>query len=64
MLSPRSSNYERLEGGLGPSRLGIRNIVWRRIVFYLALAVGVVWLLRPSGKRVWNIKTPTPGESS
>src|SRR6266851_1315712 len=58
MISPRSSSYERLEGGLGPSRLGMRNTVWKRIALYLALAVGVFWLWRPSEKSVWNIKTP------
>jgi hypothetical protein len=58
MTSSRSSNYERLEGGLGPSRLGMRNISWRRIVLCLAIVVAVLWLLRPSEKRLWDVKTP------
>ncbi|KAI9508751.1 nucleoside phosphatase family-domain-containing protein [Russula earlei] len=58
MISPQSSNYERLEGGLGPSRLGMRNIAWRRIILCLAVSVVVVLLLRPSPERVWNIKGP------
>jgi len=62
MMSPRSSNYERLEGGLGPSRLGMRNIAWRKIVLCLTITVGVLWFLRPSKESTWSIKTP--GEPS
>lgn len=58
MIFPRRSNYERLESGLGPSRLGILNIAWKRVVVCLAVIVGALWLLRPSENRVWNIKTP------
>jgi len=59
MISPRSTNYERLEGGLGaPSRLGIRNIAYRRVVICLAVTVAVVFLLRPSQESVWNIQNP------
>lgn len=58
MVSPRTSTYDRLEGGLWTSRLGTRNVVWKRIALYLALTVGVLWFLRPVEKRVWNIKAP------
>jgi len=58
MISPRTSTFDRLEVGLGTSRLGMRNAVWKRIALYLALTVGVLWLLRPAGKRIWNIKAP------
>ena len=58
MISPRTSTYDRLEGGLWTSRLGTRNVVWKRIALYLALTVGFLWLLRPAEKRVWNIKAP------
>lgn len=58
MIFPRSSHYERLEGGLGPSRLGVRNIAWRRIVLGLTLIVGFFWLVRHSQKTVWSVKTP------
>src|SRR6266849_4784978 len=58
MISPRNSNFERLEGGLGPSRLGMRNIAWRKIVLCLTITVGVLWFLRPSKESVWSIKTP------
>ena len=61
MISPRNSNnYERLEGGLGPSR-GMRNIAWRKIALCLTITVGVLWLLSPSKDSAWSIKTP--GES-
>jgi len=59
MISPRASNYERLEGGLGPGRLGIRNFAWKKVVLCLTITVGVLWLLRPSKERsLWPIKTP------
>ena len=58
MISPRSSNYERLEGGLGPSRVWMRNIAWKRIVLCLAITVGVLWFLRPSKESIWPKKTP------
>ncbi|KAI0304320.1 nucleoside phosphatase family-domain-containing protein [Multifurca ochricompacta] len=59
MISPRSGNYERLEGGLGPSRLGVRNIAWRKIFLCLIIIVGLVWLLKPPEQRVWSgIKVP------
>jgi hypothetical protein len=58
MISPRSSSYERLEGGLGASRLGMRNIAWRKIVLCLTITVGVLWFLRPSKESSWSIKTP------
>ncbi|KAI9465389.1 nucleoside phosphatase family-domain-containing protein [Lactarius psammicola] len=63
MVLPRSSNYERLEGGMGPSRLGVRNFTWRRIVLCLVLIVAFVWFLSPAEpKRVWDgIKTPGKG---
>jgi hypothetical protein len=59
MIPPRSSHYERLEGGLRPTRLGVRNIAWNRIVLLcLTVIVGLVWLLSPSQKTIWSIKTP------
>ena len=59
MISPRSNNFERLEGGgLGPSRLGMRNIAWRKILLCLTITLGVLWFLRPSKESVWSIKKP------
>ncbi|KAH9179348.1 nucleoside phosphatase family-domain-containing protein [Lactarius sanguifluus] len=63
MVLPQSSNYERLEGGMGPSRRGVRNFTWRKIVFCLALVVAFVWFLSPAEpKKVWDgIKSPGKG---
>jgi hypothetical protein len=60
MVSPRSGSYERLESGMGPSRLGVRNFTWRRVFLSLALVVTFVWFLSPTEpKKVWGgIKTP------
>jgi hypothetical protein len=60
MVSPRSGSYDRLESGMGPTRLGVRNFTWRKIAFCLALAVAVVWFLSPTEpKRAWgSLKTP------
>ena len=60
MVSPRSGSYDRLESGMGPTRLGVRNFTWRKIAFCVALAVTVVWLLSPTEpKRAWgSLKTP------
>jgi hypothetical protein len=63
MVSPRSGSYERLESGMGPSRLGVRNFTWRKIAFCLALVVTFVWFLSPTEpKKVWG-GLKTPGES-
>ena len=58
MISPRTGNFESLEGGLGQSRLGMRNIAWKKIVFCITITVGVLWILRPSRENVWPIKMP------
>jgi guanosine-diphosphatase len=64
MVSPRSNHYERLEGGLGPYRLGVRNVAWKKILLCLTLSAGLVWLLRPSRKSVWSIKSQAPVDAS
>ncbi|TFY74501.1 hypothetical protein EWM64_g9511, partial [Hericium alpestre] len=48
MISPRSGNYERLEGGLGPSRLGMRNFAWKKLAIGVVAVVGLLWVLTPS----------------
>ena len=58
MISPRVSNFDRLEGGLGPNRMGIRNMAWKKVAFCITITVGVLWFLRPSRESVWPIKTP------
>ena len=62
MIPPQSGSYERLESGMGPSRVGLRNFTWRRIALCLALVVAFVWFLSPTNpKKVWD-GTITPGE--
>ena len=48
IISPRSSNYDRLEGGMGPSRVGgMKKFAWKKFAVGAALLVGVVWLFGP-----------------
>ena len=48
LLSPRSSNYERLEGGHGPSRLSKRKyFTWQRFVIAAVVIIGLVWIVGP-----------------
>ncbi|KAF9054769.1 nucleoside phosphatase family-domain-containing protein [Panaeolus papilionaceus] len=48
LLSPRSSNYERLEGGHGPSRLSKRKyFTWQRFVTAAVVIIGLVWIVGP-----------------
>ena len=48
MISPRSGNYDRLEGGMGPSRVGgTKRFAWKKFAVGAALLVGVVWLFGP-----------------
>ncbi|KAF9260943.1 hypothetical protein L218DRAFT_871239 [Marasmius fiardii PR-910] len=55
MLSPRSSNYERLEGGMGPSNMGHRKrFTWKKFAIGAAVIVGLVWFFGPRE----NIKKP------
>lgn len=49
MISPRSSNYERLEGGMGPSRMGNKyRFGWKKIAIAAAVIIGLVWFFSPS----------------
>ena len=50
MFSPRSSNYERLEGGMGPSRNNQSRrfwIGWKRFAIGAVVIVGLVWVFGP-----------------
>ena len=48
MFSPRSSNYERLEGGMGPSRMnGLRRFGWKKFAVGAVVIVGLVWVFGP-----------------
>lgn len=44
--STSSSNYERLEGGLGPGRTA-RMLAWKKFAIGAALLISVVWLFGP-----------------
>lgn len=48
MFSSRSSNYERLEGGMGPSRLnGMRFSAWKKFAFGAVVIIGLVLVFGP-----------------
>lgn len=50
MFSPRSSNYERLEGGHGPSRMGTgmrRLFGWKKFVIGAVVLITLVWMFGP-----------------
>ncbi|KAI0051441.1 hypothetical protein FA95DRAFT_1485505 [Auriscalpium vulgare] len=59
MISPRSSNYERLEGGMGPSRNASRTVPWKKIAIAATVLIGVVWLFSPGDTSAsgWMPKT-------
>lgn len=55
MLSPRSANYERIEGGMGPSR-GMppkQRIAWtwKKFAIGAAVLIGLVYVFGPREKR-------------
>ncbi|KAI8978738.1 nucleoside phosphatase family-domain-containing protein [Trametes punicea] len=48
MFSPRSSNYERLEGGMGPSKTGPgRRFAWRKFAIGAVALVALVYFFGP-----------------
>ncbi|KAL1937500.1 hypothetical protein VTO73DRAFT_13152 [Trametes versicolor] len=48
MFSPRSSNYERLEGGMGPSKSGPgRKFSWKKFAIGAAVIIGLVYFFNP-----------------
>lgn len=59
MVSPRSGNYDRLEGGMGPSRTGApqrgwRKFGWKKFAIGAAVLIGIVWLFGPREKVDWQ----------
>ncbi|KAK7449822.1 Guanosine-diphosphatase [Stygiomarasmius scandens] len=63
MLSPRSSNYERLEGGLGPSKMGTsKKFAWKKFAIGAAVIIGLVWVFGPRETRQ-RLPWPSYGET-
>ena len=61
MISPRSSNYERLEGGMGPSRISqFRWFGWRKFGIVACVLIVLVYLFGPRQKR-WSPHEKQPG---
>ena len=54
MISPRSSNYDRLEGGMGPSRIShLKWFGWKKFGLVACVLIGVIYLFGPRQKR-WS----------
>jgi len=52
MISPRSSNYDRLEGGMGPTRTGAgKKFAWKKFAIMAAVLIGLVYLFGPRASR-------------
>ena len=65
MISPRSSNYERLEGGHGPSRTGgAKRFGWKKFAIAAVVLIGLVYFFGPraSRKLPWKSSVKQPGE--
>jgi len=59
IISPRSGNYDRLEGGMGPSRTGVpphqrgwRRFAWKKFAIVAGVLITVVWLWGPRERGV------------
>ena len=60
MFSPRSSNYERLEGGMGPSRNASgRRFAWTKFAIGAVVIIGLVYFFGP---RREDLDDYVPGE--
>ena len=58
MISPRSSNYERLEGGLGPSRIAsAKRFAWKKFALAATVLIALVYLLGPKKSTPLGWKT-------
>ncbi|KAG6916178.1 hypothetical protein DXG01_008108 [Tephrocybe rancida] len=53
-VSPRSANYERLEGGMGPSRMPARRFAWKKFAIGAAVLIGLVWFVGPRESRSFS----------
>ena len=59
MISPRSSNYDRLEGGMGPSRISQR-FGWKKFGIVACVLIGLIYLFGPRQHR-WTSQENHPG---
>lgn len=60
MSSPRSSNYERLENGMGPSRIGgTRRFGWKKFAIAAVVVIGLVWVFGPRKEDI-NVSEDIP----
>ncbi len=58
MISPRSSNYERLEGGLGPSRIvPAKRLGWKKFILAAIAFIALLYLFGPKNSTSLNWKT-------
>ena len=61
MISPRSSNYERLEGGMGPSRIShFRWFGWKKFGIMAFVLIGLIYLFGPRQHR-WSSQEKQSG---
>ena len=54
MLSPRTANYERIEGGMGPSRGVPKQRIawtWKKFAIGAAVLIGLVYVFGPRERR-------------
>ncbi|KAL4263475.1 GDA1/CD39 NTPase family protein [Pleurotus pulmonarius] len=48
IMSPRSANYERLEGGMGPGRrTGLARFAWKKFAVAAVVLIGLVYFFGP-----------------
>lgn len=50
-ISPRNGNYERLEGGMGPSRYGSVRFAWKKFAIGVMCIITVVYFFGPRERR-------------
>lgn len=63
MISPRSSNYELLEGGHGPTRTASKRFAWKKFAIAAVVLITLVYLFGPRESRVlqWKSKPTDSG---
>lgn len=62
MISPRSSNYERLEGGMGPTRTTApKRFAWKKFAVVAVVIIGLVHFFGPR-QSPWRTEHHNYGE--